>query len=222
MPEPAAVPPAWEKQRARLTAYRAAPYNFDPDRRAEYTTDSGWRLDDYETELPAEAPGPPAARGSWEAARVVLRRYSFPPPGLITGFFAPDSPLDKRVMALRARFLGFTFWFGVRVGGITDEVRTTPEGQEQVWGYNYRTLEGHFERGQIEFTVHKRLATGRVYFHIHAYSQTSQIRNPLYWLGFKLFGRILQRRFSRQSLARLRAQVQGLIGGTEPWPKVEP
>jgi len=219
MPEAAIAPQPWEKQRARLDAYEKANYNFDPDRRSEYTTDSGWRLDDYEIELPAEAPGPPAARGSWEAARIILRRYSFPPPGLITGFFPPDSPLDHRLMVLRARFLGFSFWFGVRVGGITDEVRATSDGEEQVWGYNYRTLEGHFERGQIEFTVHKRLATGRVYFHIHAYSQTGKIRNPFYWLGFKLFGRTLQRRFSQQSLQRLRAQVQGLLSGAEPWPQ---
>ena len=33
------------------------------------------------------------------------------------------------------------------------------------------------------------------------------IRNPFYWLGFKLFGRMLQRRFSRQSLARMRRLV---------------
>ena len=54
-----------------------------------------------------------------------------------------------------------------------------------MWGYNYRTLEGHFERGQIDFMVHKNLTTGRVWFHIHAVSQTGRISNPVYWLGFK-------------------------------------
>ncbi|RFP65787.1 DUF1990 domain-containing protein [Hymenobacter lapidiphilus] len=200
------------RQQARLAAYTDAGYNFDPDRLADYTATTGWRVDDYETELPAEAPGPPAERGSWAAAREVLRRYSFPPPGLISGIFLPDQPLEQRVMVLRAQFLGVSFWFGVRIGGVTDEVRPRPDGgQELVWGYNYRTLEGHFERGQIEFLVHKDLTTGRVWCHIHAVSQTGRIRNPFYWLGFRLFGRPLQVRFSRQSLQRLKTQVEQML-----------
>ncbi len=209
MPDSAALS---ARQQARLDAYTRAGYNFDPDQLTDYTAATGWRLDDYETELPAEAPGPPEPQGSWAAAREVLRRYSFPPPGLISGIFLPDQPLSQRVMVLRAQFLGFSFWFGVRIGGVTDETRPLPDGeQEQVWGYNYRTLEGHFERGQIEFTVHKNLATGRVWCHIHAISQTGRIRNPFYWLGFKLFGRRLQVRFSQQSLKRLGQQVTQML-----------
>lgn len=200
------------RQQARLAAYTDTGYNFDPERLADYTAATGWRVDDYETELPPEAPGPPAAHGSWAAAREVLRRYSFPPPGLISGIFLPDQPLAQRVMVLQARFLGFSFWFGVRIGGVTDEVRQLSDGgQEQVWGYNYRTLEGHFERGQIEFMVHKNLRTGHVWCHIHAVSQTGRIRNPFYWIGFRLFGRPLQVRFSRQSLQRLKAQVEQML-----------
>ncbi|RSK47384.1 DUF1990 domain-containing protein [Hymenobacter rigui] len=205
-------PPLYELQKARLQAYAHAGYNFDPDKAADYTPATGWRVDDYETELPAEAPGPAEPHGAWAAAREVLRNYTFPPPGLITGIFLPDQPLDQRVMVLRGRFLLFTFWFGVRIGGVTDEIRTLPDGRrEQVWGYNYRTLEGHFERGQIEFTVHKDLATGRVWFHIHAYSQTGHIGNPFYWLGFKLFGRMLQKRFANESVRRLREQVEEML-----------
>jgi hypothetical protein len=46
-----------------------------------------------------------------------------------------------------------------------------------------------------------------VQFRIHAVSQTGRIRNPFYWLGFKLFGRRLQRKFARESLARMRQLV---------------
>jgi len=42
-----------------------------------------------------------------------------------------------------------------------------------------------------------------VQFRIKAMSQPGHIRNPFYWLGFKLFGRMLQRRFARQSLLRM-------------------
>lgn len=206
-------PPLWEQYRAQLEAYAKAKVNYDYQKQSEYTSETGWHIDDYGTDLPAEAPGPPAAHGSFAAAQDVLRRYAFPPPDLITGIFAPDGPLEDRIMLLRARFLGFTFWFGVRVSGVTDEQRDTPAGPERVWGYGYRTLEGHFERGQIEFTIHKNLTTGAVHFHVHAVSQPGRIRNPFYWLGFKLFGRMLQRKFARESLKRMRRLVGEAVAG---------
>lgn len=201
-------PPLWEQYKARLASYEHAKVNYDVERQSEYNAANGWRLDDYATDLPAEAPGPPAAHGTFAAAQDVLRHYAFPPPRLLTGIFKPDGPLENRVMLLHARFLGFSFWFGVRVSEVTDEAaRATPAGPERVWGYGYRTLEGHFERGQIDFTIHKNLTSGAVQFRIHAVSQTGRIRNPFYWLGFKLFGRMLQRRFARESLARMRQLV---------------
>ena len=215
-----AAPPLWEQFRARLDAYADAEVNYDFARQSEYTSATGWRLDDYETDLPAEAPGPPAAAGAFAAAQDVLRRYAFPPPDLITGIFKPDGPLENRVMVLRAQFLFFKFYFGVRVSGVTDQAtRATPAGPERVWGYGYRTLEGHFERGQIDFTIHKNLTTGTVQFRIHAVSQSGQIRNPFYWVWFKLFGRVLQRKFARESLRRMRELVAvALAGAPVPQP----
>ena len=226
MNSPAAIrPPAWEQYRAQLDAYTNAEVNYDFSRQSEYTSATGWRLDDYNTDLPAESPGPPAAAGSFAAAQDVLRRYAFPPPDLITGYFDPTVPLEKRVMVLRAHFLVFNFYFGVRVSAVTDEaVRATPTGPagsdpERVWGYGYRTLQGHFEKGQIDFTIHKNLDTGAVQFHIHAVSQPGQIRNPFYWVGFKLFGRALQRKFARESLRRMRELVAASLAG-QPAPAV--
>jgi len=201
-------PPLWEQYKARLASYDHAQVNYDFAHQSKLTAANGWRHDDYATDLPAEAPGPPEAHGVFAAAQDVLRRYAFPPPSLITGIFKPDGPLENRIMVLRAWFLGFSFWFGVKVSEVTDEAaRPTPSGPERVWGYGYRTLEGHFERGQIDFTIHKNLASGAMQFRIQAVSQTGRIRNPFYWLGFKLFGRRLQRRFARESLARMRQLV---------------
>lgn len=219
-PSSAAPPSLWEQHRARLDAFGTAKVNYDPTRASEYTAEAGWRIDDYETDLPAEPPGPPVPDGSFVRACAVVRDYRFPPPDLVTGIFAPDGPLDGRRMLIRARFLGFTFWFGVEVGGVVDEERpvtdptgatagtTDPAACERVWGYHYRTLEGHFEKGEITFTVHKHLGTGRVVFRVHAYSQPDRIRNPFYRLGFKLFGRMLQRRFAHESLARMQELVR--------------
>ena len=202
------TPPAWQQYRAQLAAYAHTPVNYDA--RAPATTDpaAGWRHDAYATDLPAEAPGPPAPAGPFAAAQAVLRRYGFPPPNLIRGYFDPAQPLAERVMVLRAHFLVFNFYFGVRIVDVVDEAALpTPAGPERVWGYGYRTLEGHFERGQINFSIHKNLTTGAVQFRIGAVSQKGTIRNPFYWLGFKIFGRTLQRRFARQSLARMRRLV---------------
>ena len=213
----ASPPASWERYRARLDAYANAPVNYDFARQSEYTSATGWRLDDYATDLPAEAPGPPAAAGAFAAAQDVLRRYAFPPPDLITGIFRPDGPLENRVMVLRAHFLVFNFYFGVRVSEVSDEAaRATPAGPERVWGYGYRTLEGHFERGQIDFTIHKNLGTGAVRFCIHAVSQPGRIRNPFYWVGFKLFGRALQRKFARESLRRMRELVAAALAAPAP------
>ncbi|WP_339097714.1 DUF1990 domain-containing protein [Deinococcus sp. VB142] len=212
-------PPLYEAQKARLEAYAKAQASFDLTRMSEYTTENGWHIDDYEQELPAEAPGAPVPGGSFEAAQQVLRNYSFPPPELITGIFVPDTPLKDRVMVLRGRFLFLNFWFGVRVGAVIDEQRTAPDGvPEQVWGYNYYTLEGHFEQGQIEFTLHKQLTTGRVLMRIHAVSKTGQISNIFYRIGFRMFGRALQRRFAHRSMQRTRQQVEDMLrqGRTTP------
>ena len=218
-------PPLYEVQKARLEAYSKAQASFDLTRMNEYTSKTGWHIDDYEEELPAEAPGAPVPGGSFEAAQQVLRNYSFPPPELITGIFVPDTPLEDRVMVLRGRFLFFTFWFGVRVGKVINEQRTAPDGTlEAVWGYNYHTLEGHFEQGQIEFTIHKQLNTGRVLMRIHAVSKTGHISNPFYRIGFRLFGRSLQRRFAHSSMQRTRQQVQDMLrkGKASPPPSETP
>ncbi len=215
-------PPLYELQKARLEAYRQAQDSYDDRRSSEYTAANGWHIDDYEQDLPAERPGPPEQRGSFEAAKNVLRNYSFPPPDLITGVFVPDTPLAQRVMALRGRFLIFTFWFGVRISNVVDELRPLPDGgHEAVWGYSYRTLQGHFEQGQIEFTVHKHIDTGRIIFKIHAVSKTGYIQNPFYRLGFKIFGRLLQRRFAYGSLKRTLHQVQDMLRTGQGWPPAE-
>lgn len=199
--------PLYEQYRSRLEALREAPLNFDLERRAEYTAANGWHIDDVQTELPPEPPGPPRPDGSWESARRVLREYRFADPKIITGIFYPDQPLEGRVMLLRGRAFGLTFFFGTRVGAVIDETRDGPGGPCRVWGFNYRTLRGHLERGQMEFTISKQLATGQVVFRINAFSSAAEIPNPLIRLGFRLFGRRVQLRFIHNATERMRRLV---------------
>ena len=207
--------PLWEQYKHQLEALTTAELNFDLDKREEFTEAAGWHLDEYEVELPSEPPGAPVAGGSWEAGQQVMREYRFADPTLITGIYYPDTPLAERVMLLRASFLMFTFYFGVRVGSVTDEVRETEEGPAQVWGFNYQTLKGHFEKGQMDFEIWKYLGSGRVFFRIHAFSRPDKIPNPFYRLGFKLFGRRLQRHFARQALKRMKRFVREEVAERE-------
>lgn len=209
-----AVPkrPDWRRYEERLDALREQRYNLDLDRSHEYTEAAGWHLDHHDADLTPEPPGPPLppddARASWAVACDLLRAYAFPDPSLITGIFSPDDALAGRPMLLRARFLGFTFWFGVKVGREIDEVRETDDGRVHVFGFDYATLEGHFEMGQITFEVRKAESTGAVTFHIDAFSKPDRIGNPFYRIGFKIFGRHLQLRFARTAIERMQRFVR--------------
>jgi uncharacterized protein (UPF0548 family) len=195
--------PLHEQFRKRLDALNERPLNFELEQLDVYTAENGWRIDDHQIALPPEPPGPPVAGGAWETAKQILQDYRFADPKIITGIFLPDTPLDQRVMLLRGRSYGMTFWLGARVGAVIDERRTKDDGEYKVWGYNYHTLEGHLERGQMEFTVWKRLGDGQVSFRIHAFSQADRIRNPVIRLGFRLLGRRVQVRFINNSLERM-------------------
>jgi hypothetical protein len=215
--------PLWEQYSQQLDMLRDLPINFDLERRAEFTKESGWHIDSYFAELPPEPPGPPVPGGPWEVACRLMREYRFPDPSILTGIFYPDRPLSERVMLLQARWLFFTFSFGVRVGGVTDgEVESKEGGRERVFSFNYQTLQGHMERGQMDFTAAKDLGSGTVSFRINAFSQSGQIRNPIVRLGFRLFGRRLQVRFARRSLRRMQELVRAELAGVRPdTPKAE-
>ena len=150
----------WQRFESRLRAIEGLKLNFELPKNDTFTTGDGWNVDRYECRLPAEAPGLPEVNGVFETAREILRNYEFPDPTLISGIYKPDEALADRTMLLQAHFLGLHFYFGVKIGQVFDEVRDTPDGQVQIWGYNYRTLEGHFERGEISFEIWNILPHG--------------------------------------------------------------
>ena len=201
--------PDWDRYRARVEALQDVPFSVDLAERESFTTESGWHIDHTEGDLPPEPPGdplPPDAPGaSFAAACDLVRAYAFPDPTLVTGIFAPDGPLEGRTMLLRARFLGLSFWFGVRITQVVDETVDTDAGPARDWGYGYATLDGHFEKGEITFRVRKELDTGRVRFLVDSVSQRDHIANPFYRVGFALFGRRLQLQFAQTAVERMQA-----------------
>ncbi|HEX8386317.1 MAG TPA: DUF1990 family protein [Rubricoccaceae bacterium] len=199
----------WERYKDRIEALRDAPFTVDLAQRHTFTAEGGWRTDHHRGELPPEPPGPPLPAGapgaSWAAACALVRAYAFPDPRLITGLFTPDGPVAGRPMLLRARFMGLSFWFGVRVDAEIDETVETDAGPARDWGYGYATLPGHFEKGHIAFRVRKEEATGRILFLMDAVSQIDHIPNPFFRVGFAIFGRHLQARFARTAISRMQA-----------------
>jgi uncharacterized protein (UPF0548 family) len=160
-----------------------------------------WNIDVHRHPLPAEPPGPPVGDGVWERACRLVRDYEFSPPELVRALYDPDQPLLGRNMLLEARFHGLHFYCGVRVTDVVDESR---DGGERVWGWAYETLDGHLERGRVDYEVVKHQHTGEVEFVARSHSQAAPTLNPVLTLGWRLFGRGTQLRFYRRCGQRLR------------------
>ena len=194
-----------ERVTRALAALADRGFNFDPD---HFTTANGWKVDDYAQPLPPEPPGPPRPGGSFEVAQQLMRDYAFADPAILRAVYATDSPFERRDMLLEGRFWGLRFHLGVRVGGLVDDELTLDGRPVRRWGWSYRTLQGHLEMGQMDYEVGKWLDSGEVEFRIHVVSRPAHIPNPVIRLGFRLFGRRVQRRFARhacQRMARLTA-----------------
>ncbi|HEV2075768.1 MAG TPA: DUF1990 family protein [Thermoleophilaceae bacterium] len=191
------------RARQALGELRDRGLNFDLARRDELLAAGGWNVDDYCQPLPAEPSGPPVPGGSWEVAGRLMRDYEFADPAIVRAVYRPEAPLDERDMLLELRFLGLRFHVGVRVGGVRDETRDVGGRAVRIWGWSYRTLQGHLEMGEMDYEVWKWLDTGEVQFRIHRFSRPADIPNPLVRLGFRLFGRREQIRFVRRACERM-------------------
>jgi uncharacterized protein (UPF0548 family) len=191
-----------------LDALHDKPPNFDAGSTAEKDGANGWRIDDYRQPLPREPPGPPVPGGSWEAARRAMRDYEFADPRIVRAIYYEDRPLEERDMLLELRFHGLRFHAGVRIAGTRDETTAVGGRTVRIWGWNYRTLQGHLEMGQMDYEVWKWVDSGTVEFRIHAVSKAATIPNPIIRLGFRLVGRREQRRFARHACRRMAELVE--------------
>jgi uncharacterized protein (UPF0548 family) len=178
--------------------------NFDPTQRGRYTPETGWNVDERVQPLPPEPPGPPLPDGSWEIARRLMRGYEFADPSIVRAFYDADAPLEGRDMLLELRYKFLRVLVGVRVGRLYDEVHEQEGRELRVWGWNYRTLEGHVEQGEMHWEVRKWFDTGEVEFRVHSYSRRARIRNPIVRLGFRMVGRGQQLRFLQSTCERMR------------------
>jgi uncharacterized protein (UPF0548 family) len=200
------APPSRRSRRddRALAALAQRPVNFDADRPGTYTPENGWHLDDMIEPLPHEPSGPPIEGGSWQLARRLLIDYQLADPRAVRAIYREDAPLAGRDMLLKIRFVGLRFNTGVRVDEVYEEEREVDGRVAQVFGWGYRTLEGHFEQGQMHYEVWKWHDTGDVAFRLHAHSKPAEQGPALLRLGFRLFGRVPQLRFYREVCRRAR------------------
>jgi uncharacterized protein (UPF0548 family) len=186
-----------------LAELRSRDLNFDVTRRDEYTSENGWHADDVRHALPAEPPGAPTPGGSWETARAIARNYDFADPSIVRGVFDREEPLEQRTMLLILHFHRLRIYVGVRVGDVYDEERTLDGRRGRVFGWNYRTLEGHVEQGEMKWEVWKFPETGEVLFRVASFSRAAPRGSLLVRIGFRLFGRREQLRFLALTAGRM-------------------
>jgi uncharacterized protein (UPF0548 family) len=175
----------------------------------------GWLSDDYCQPLPGEPPGGPVPGGSWEVAQDLMRNYEFADPAIVRAVYHRDGPLEERDMLLEVRFYGLRFRLGVRVGGVVDETRDIDGRKVRVWGWNYRTLQGHLEMGQMDYEVWKWLDTGDVEFHTCRFSRRAPAGNPIVRLGVRVFGRRQQEKFARRACERMAELTAAALEGRD-------
>jgi uncharacterized protein (UPF0548 family) len=185
--------------------------NFDATRIDDYLADQSWRVDDMIEPLPHEASGPPDEGGSWQVARRIMNEYQLADPGVVSALYDRASELAGRDMLLTVRYAGLRFRVGVRVGDVYEETVELDGRPVQLFGWDYRTLEGHFEEGQMHYEIWKWLDTGDVEFHLRAVSRPATSGPFLLRTGFRLFGRAQQLRFYRQICRRVRRLTEAQL-----------
>lgn len=203
---------------ARFDELEDLPVNVAATELERADQEPGWHVDSERLDLPPEPPGSPEPDGPFAHARRILEWYEFADQRLIRAVFDPYEPFDGRNMLLIGRFVGLRFPMGVRVGGVVDRDVEEDGVPVRLFAWHYRTLEGHLERGQMDYELRKWLDTGEVSLRIRAQSRMADIDNPVIRLGFRIFGRHSQLRFYDRALARTATLVQERRGRPVPVP----
>jgi hypothetical protein len=124
-------------------------------------------------------------------------------------------------MLLELQTLGIVrVYVGVRVGEVYDQVREVDGRRARVFGWYYRTLEGHVERGQMDWQVWKWLDSGEVEFRVYAVSRAAPVSNPFVRIGFLLLRGHERSVFLNSTGRRMRAFTELGLQGERPGERV--
>ncbi|MEU7478217.1 DUF1990 family protein [Lentzea sp. NPDC042327] len=170
--------------------------NYDP---AEIRA-SAWHFDHHRFVLGQDPAGRPEEGSLWWHACRELGAYTFTPKKLLRAHYVPEEPLLGRNLLLVGRFAFARFLMGVRI----TETAFDEDGVRYSWGWSYETLQGHLERGRVDYRVVKHLESGVVTLEVNSYNQVNPRAHPLVRLGWAVFGRGAQHRFYTAVGANLR------------------
>jgi uncharacterized protein (UPF0548 family) len=202
---------------AQLGSLAGRSINYDADAVDLDHPPDGWKLDVRRQALPSEPPGEPVPGGPWEIAVRLIRGYEFADPSIVRARYDVDAPLLGRDMLLQLRALGLvSVYVGVRVARVWDDHQDRDGRRARVFGWAYRTLEGHVEEGEMAWEVLKWLDTGEVEYHARAVSRTAPISNPLIWLGFHLLKRYERRAYLNSTDRRMRQLTERALREDSP------
>jgi uncharacterized protein (UPF0548 family) len=202
--------------RRMLAELADRPLNFDPGVLGEADPADGWRITDLRQPLPAEAAGAPIRDGSWEIARRLMRGYEFADPSIVRAYYDPALALADRNMVLELQALGvLRLLVGVRVAEVYDRECRIAARPVRIWGWNYRTLQGHVEMGQMDWQVWKWADSGEIEFRVHSVSRDAPIANPVVAVGFRLLKGRERARFLHSTRQRMRRFVELALADPE-------
>jgi uncharacterized protein (UPF0548 family) len=205
------------KIQRRLAALPGKRLNFDLASLSDASPRSGWTTTELCQPLPSEPPGEPVDGGSWEIARRLMSGYEFADPSIVRAYYDPALPLERRNMLLKLQAFAVAHLFvGVRVGEVYDHTRDLDGQTARIWGWNYRTLEGHMEMGQMDWEVWKWLDNGRVEFRVHAISRPARIPNVLIRIGFHLLRGRERRAFLESTKRRMCTFTELALASEDP------
>ncbi|ANZ41649.1 hypothetical protein BBK82_42585 [Lentzea guizhouensis] len=165
---------------------------------------STWHFDHHRFALGTDEPGRPEKGSLWWHACREVGAYSFTPAALLRAHYVRDEPLLGRNLLLVGRFAFARFLMGVRI----TETAFDEDGVRYCWGWSYETLQGHIERGRVDYRVVKDLASGAVTLEVNSYNQVNPRAHPFIRLGWSLFGRRAQHRFYTAVGENLRALAE--------------
>ncbi len=172
---------------------------------AEPTPTPGWTVEQFETQIGQEPPGPPLPAGPFARARQALTEYRFADPRITHGHFDPRTPLLGRDILVDVHAIFVRMLVGLRIGDVLDRTDET----ETRFGIRLETLTGHILDGLEWIQVRKDHRSGAVSLRIAV--QWRPGRLPTWWLGlgFRFFGPQVQQRWRRQAARRMRRICQG-------------
>ena len=199
-----------DSDRRILAALASRPATVEPGF-LEHPDPARWRVDELVEELPHERPGDPEPGGTWAVAKRMMDDYQLADPRIVEGVFDPASPLSGRDILLKIRYGPLRFRVGVRIGEAREETVEVDGRPLLRYGWSYRTLQGHFEQGEMRYELRKWLDTGDVEFRVHGASRAARSGPLVPRLGFRLVGRAQQLRFYRQVCRRAKRLTEAQL-----------